>query len=121
MKASGILRCLAISVALLNLNSAYAEDWSVSGVHVTQIEASYLPGMIALQFDQQVGTCAAPGGWVWYKAGLAQAATGSTTVDYETGVLAVYAGLMKTMSRGKAVGISGFNSGCYITHIYFAP
>jgi len=121
VKAIGIFRCLVIAVAMLNLNSAYAEDWSVSSAHVTQIEASYLPGVIALQFDQQVGTCAAPGAWVWYKGGLAQAATGSTTVNYETGIVAVYAGLMKTMSRGKTVGISGFNSGCYITHIYFSP
>lgn len=62
-------------LALLTISMpASAEDWTISAVHVTQIEASYLPGMIALQFDQPVGTCAAPSGWVWYKGGSAVAA-----------------------------------------------
>ncbi len=101
---------LALSIPL----SAEAQapyDWMVSGVHVTRIEATYMPSAIPFAIDAPGGSCAAGTTLQW-------SGTGADAATQQANTKAVYAALLAAKLSGSTIRAYGVNSGCVVKFIY---
>jgi len=90
-----------------------AYDWAVSGVHVTAIEATYMPSAVLFTVDTNAGSCGA-GTWLKWNGIDADQATAHANNK------AVYALLLASKLSGSTVRVFGSNSGCLVKFIYSA-
>ena len=99
-----------LSAAIVTPDPARAYDWYVDA-KVTVVEPDYIPNLIALQIDQNAGSCSA-GQFLDYYA------VGSTATDKANNVAAVLSSLITVLSTQRTIRIYGNNSGCVVTNIW---
>ena len=90
-----------------------AYDWQISNVHVTAIEATYMPTAVLFTVDANAGSCAA-GTWLKWNGIDADQATAQANNK------AIYALLLASKLSGATVRLFGSNSGCLVKFIYSA-
>lgn len=90
-----------------------AYDWQLSGVHVTAIEATYMPTAVLFTIDSNAGSCGA-GSWLKWNTIDADAPTAQANNK------AVYALLLASKLSGSTVRVFGSNAGCLVKFIYSA-
>jgi hypothetical protein len=104
---------LAMCALAVPASTQAADDWQISSVHVTAIEATYMPTAVLFTVDANAGSCGA-GNWLKWSG---------IDADQETAQAnnkAVYALLLASKLSGSTVRLFGSNSGCLVKFIYSA-
>ncbi|SRR5216684_5718950 len=96
-----IKNLLFVSVLTLLLSTpAMASDWQAIGVHVTLLEATYMPQQVTFRVDANAGNCTAGAYWLIWNGHYA---------DPPANAKAVYALLLAAQLSGKTINIWGNN------------
>ena len=106
------LFALAVLATLLSNTSAMASDWQVIGVHVTVVEATYVPTIVDFQVDTAAGSSCPAGAWLTWKG------QGPDLQAQRDNVKAVYALRLAAKLSQTPVNIFGNNAGCVVTFIH---
>ena len=88
-----------------------AYDWQISGVHITAIEATYMPTAVLFTIDTNAGSCGT-GSWLKWNTIDADQATAQANNK------AIYALLLASKLGGSTVRLFGSNPGCLVKFIY---
>ncbi|WP_140986927.1 hypothetical protein [Asticcacaulis tiandongensis] len=88
------------------LSSASAQV--VQQAHVTVIESSYMPSLVAFMIDQAAGSCAAGSFLKWYGVGLEAA-------DRRENAQAVYASLLTALAGNRTINLVVQDTDCTVT------
>lgn len=108
-----LLAFLAICAFAVPASTQPAYDWQISSVHVTAIEATYMPTAVLFTIDANAGSCGA-GSWLKWNTIDADQATAQANNK------AIYALLLASKLSGSTVRLFGSNSGCLVKFIYSA-
>jgi len=108
-----MIALLAALAFALPASTQPAYDWQISSVHITAIEATYMPTAVLFAVDANAGSCGA-GTWLKWNGIDADQATAQANNK------AVYALLLASKLSGATVKVFGSNSGCLAKFIYSA-
>jgi hypothetical protein len=82
---------------------AMAYDWALSEVHVTVVEASYIPNAVTFQIDVAAGTSCPAGSWLIWQG------QGSDAQSKQANVEGVYSLLLAAKLTHSTVNVFGNN------------
>ena len=89
----------AASAAIMLSQPAMALDWSLSGVHVTVVEATYMPNAVTFQIDGNAGSSCPAGSWLIWPG------QGSDASSKQANVEAVYSLLLSAKLTHNSINI----------------
>jgi len=105
-----ISRLLLITLFIAG-TKAFAYDYNLTGIHVTLVEASYVPNFVTFQIDRGNTQCPAGTFLTWN-------GQGSTQALQQDNVKAAYALLLTAKASGQTIQIFGNYSGCTVSYLY---
>jgi hypothetical protein len=108
-----LLAFLAMYVLALPAFPEAAYDWEISGVHITAIEATYMPSTLVFTVDANAGSCGVGARLTWSSSAPDQA-------TMQANHKAIYALLLASKLSGSTVRMFGSNSGCLLKFIHSA-
>ena len=107
---STIYVIITAALQLFAMDPAGAYDWYVDA-RIMVVEPDYIPNSIALQIDQNAGTCSSGQFLNYYPQG-------STATDKANNINAVLSSLITGLSTQRTIRIFGNNSGCVVTNLW---
>ena len=108
-----LLAFLATCAMAVPASTQPAYDWQISNVHITAIEATYMPTAVLFTVDTNAGACGA-GTWLKWNGIDADQATAQANNK------AIYALLLASKLSGSTMRLFGSNAGCLVKFIYSA-
>jgi hypothetical protein len=109
-KTASTLGFLAVSLAA-PVGSQVPYDWVVTGVHVTWVEATYMPSIVAFGIDAPAGSCGTGAMLKWN-------GTGPDPASRQANANAVYSMVIAAKLSGETLSVYGLNADCNVRFIH---
>jgi hypothetical protein len=102
----------AIIPLMVSVPAGAAYDWSVVGVSVTVVEASYMPQKVTFEINIDASSSCTAGTWLTWTPQGADEATLQANAN------AIYAMLLAAKVSGTPVTVFGLNANCAVTYLH---